>query len=271
MIEYLNTKHMIKPKLISILILMSALFLSSCELEEDEFDCYHEMEAPGFSDGTIYIDPDIITDEDVSAFNGIRYEGRFERYMFDRRVDNDLRLLAYVFHVTFDDGLACEFRLNPEFGSMDEAMRQAIRYATVIGQMPNCLRQELRTVTLHKGDELFSGVNGDILIHTGQAYWYDRDGILEESIFHEACHVSLDPYHYNAEYREAMCNDKAFISEYAEGDPADEDIAESFLTYFAVAYRSDRISWDVSDIIEEVNEYRLNYFDRQRFNMHPAD
>jgi len=68
-----------------------------------------------------------------------------------------------------------------------------------------------------------------------------------------------------------MCDDRAFISEYAENDPADEDLAESFLTYFAVAYRSDRISWDVRNIIEDVNEYRLNYFDRQRFNMHPAD
>ena len=87
---------MIKPKLISILILMSALFLSSCELEEDEFDCYHEMEAPGFSDGTIYIDPDIITEGDATAFNGILYEGRFERYMFDRRINDDTIFLGLV-------------------------------------------------------------------------------------------------------------------------------------------------------------------------------
>jgi len=250
---------------------MCGLFLSSCELDEDEFDCYHEMEAPGFREGTIFIDPDIITEEDASAFSGILYEGRFDRYMFDRRIDDDVRLLAYVFHVSFEDGLSCEFRLNPEFGSMGEAMDEAIYYATVIGQMPNCLRQELRTVTIHKGDQLFGGGDGDILIHTEQAYWYDKEGILEETIFHEACHVSLDPYHYNAEYREAMCHDRAFISEYAEENPSREDIAESFLTYFAVAYRSDRISWDVSDIIEDVNEYRLIYFDRQRLNMHPAD
>ncbi|MGZ2368156.1 hypothetical protein ACXR6G_00035 [Ancylomarina sp. YFZ004] len=262
---------MIKPKLISIFILMCGLFLSSCELEEDEFNCYNEMEAPGFREGTIFIEPDIITYEDASAFNGILYEGRFDRYLFDRRYDDDIRVLAYVFSVSFDDGLSCEFRLNPEFGSMDEAMSQAIRYATVIGQMPNCLRRDIRTVTIHKGDQLFGGGDGDILIHTEQAYWYDKEGILEESIFHEACHVSLDPYHYNAEYREAMCADKAFISEYAEEHPDREDIAESFLTYFAVAYRSDRISWKVRDIIEYVNDNRLSYFDRQRFDMYPAD
>ncbi|MGZ2368158.1 hypothetical protein ACXR6G_00045 [Ancylomarina sp. YFZ004] len=68
---------MIKPKLISIFILMCDLFHTACELDEDEFDCYEKMEVLGFRDGTIFIDPDIITDEDVSAFNGILYESRF--------------------------------------------------------------------------------------------------------------------------------------------------------------------------------------------------
>ena len=262
---------MIKPKLINVFILLCGLFVSSCELDEDDYRCNDVKEAPGFNTGTIFIDPDIITEDDASAFASILYEGRFERRMFDRRIDDDVWLLAYVFDVLFDDGLSCEVRVNPEFGSMNEAMNEAIYYATVIGQMPNCLRQELRTVTIHMGDELFGGGDGDILIHTEQAYLYERDGILEETIFHEATHVSLDPYHYNDDYRDAMCADKAFISEYAEDNPNREDIAESFLTYFAVAYRSDRISWDVQDIIEDVNEYRLDYFDSQRFNMHPAD
>lgn len=262
---------MIKPKLISIFILLCGLFVSSCELEEDDYRCNEETEAPGFRTGTIFIDPDIITEYDASAFAGISYEGRFERRMFDRRIDRDIFLLAYVFHVSFDDGLSCEVRVNPEFGSMNVAMDEAIYYATVIGRMPNCLRQGLRTVTIHMGDQLFGGGNGDLLIHTEQAYWYEKDGILEETIFHEATHISLDAYHFNNDYRDAMCADKAFISEYAEDNPNREDIAESFLTYFAVAYRSDRISWDVQNIIEDVNEYRLAYFDNQRFDMYPAD
>lgn len=262
---------MIKPKLISVFILFCGLFVSSCELDEDDYGCHEVKEVPGFKKGTIFIDPDIITVYDASAFAGILYEGRFETRMFDRRIDDDIILLAYIFDVSFDDGLSCEVRVNPEFGSMNMAMDEAIYYATIIGQMPNCLRQEIRTVTIHRGDQLFGGVDGDILIHTDQAYWYEKDGILEETIFHEATHVSLDPYHYNDEYRDAMCADKAFISEYAEDHPNREDIAESFLTYVAVAYRSDRISWDVQDIIEEVNAYRLDYFDNQRFDMYPMN
>lgn len=262
---------MIKSNLIRFFILLYAFFLSSCEIQDDAYGCHDEKEVPGFKMGTIFIEPDIITEYDASAFSGILYEGRFETRMFDRRLDADVILLAYVFDVSFDDGLSCKVRVNPEFGSMNVAMDEAIYYATIIGQMPNCLRQDLRTVTIHRGDELFGGADGDILIHTDQANRYDRDGILEETLFHEATHVSLDPYHYNDAYRDAMCADKAFISEYAEQYPNREDLAESFLTYFALIYRPNRISWDVQDIIEDVNEFRLDYFHSQRFDMYPAN
>ena len=53
--------------------------------------------------------------------------------------------------------------------------------------------------------------------------------------------------------------------------PDREDIAESYLLYFAVRYRSDRISSELKDTIESAIPNRLNYFDQQNFNMYPIE
>ena len=39
---------------------------------------------------------------------------------------------------------------------------------------------------------------GNLLIHTGQADRYAADGILEETLVHEAAHTSLDAAHASA-------------------------------------------------------------------------
>jgi hypothetical protein len=39
-------------------------------------------------DGTIFLDPDIVTEEDPSSFESITSKGQGTRNVFDRRVDN---------------------------------------------------------------------------------------------------------------------------------------------------------------------------------------
>ena len=63
--------------------------------------------------------------------------------------------------------------------------------------------------------------------------------------------------------------DCIFISSYAENNPEREDIAESYLTYLAVRYRSDRISSELKMKIESTIPNRIKYFDNKKFNMHP--
>ena len=50
-----------------------------------------------------------------------------------------------------------------------------------------------------------------------------------------------------------------------------EDIAESYLPYFAVRYRSERITPELRDSIESAIPNRIKYFDAQNFNMYPLD
>lgn len=220
--------------------------------------------------GTIFIDPDVITASDPTAFEGLQYTGQARRVMFDRRVDAFLAVDAYLFAATFDDGLTVEIQVNPEFGSPDEARVQADAYALVIGRLPTALRRDVDTVWIHQGTYPFGGGNDNLLIHTGQAALYEAGGILEEALVHEAAHTSLDAVHATAPgWLAAQRADQTFISTYARDNPAREDIAESVLPWLAVRHRASRISAALTETITRAIPNRLTYFDNQRFDMHP--
>lgn len=219
--------------------------------------------------GTIFIDPDIVTPEDPTLFSGQDYAGRGLRQMFDRR-SGWVTLNAFLFDVTFSDGLTAEFQVNPEFGTRSAAEREVERFAPAIGQLPTVLRADMETVWIHQGNNPFGGGNNNILIHTGQAEEYVRDGILEETLIHEAAHTSLDAQHARSDgWLAAQAADPEFISTYARDNPFREDIAESFLTYIAVRHREDRISRQMSATIQNTIPNRLAYFDAQDLDLFP--
>lgn len=220
--------------------------------------------------GTIFLDPDIITAADPTTFQSAPYAGRGMRTMFDRRVNNWITVNAYLFAASFDDGLAAEIQVNPEFASVAAAEVEALKYGNVIGRLPHVLRTDLQTVWIHKGVQPFGGGNNNILIHTGQSAVYEADGILEETLVHEASHTSLDADHAAAPgWLAAQAADGSFISVYARDNPTREDIAESFLPYVALCCRSDRISQDLADTFTQTIPNRLAYFASQSFDMHP--
>src|SRR5262249_49389181 len=144
------------------------------------------------------------------------------------------------------------------------------RFAPVIGQLPNVLRSNVRTVWIHQGVQPFGGGSNSLTIHTGQADLYAAEGILQETLIHEACHASLDDGYENAAGSLAARRaDPGFISTYARDYPAREDIAESFLPWFAVRYRANRISAELANTIRTTIPNRMAYFDDQHFNMFP--
>ena len=220
--------------------------------------------------GTIFIDEDIITEDDTSTFLSAPYAGQGMRQMFDRRVNDWIYINAFLFNATFDDGISCEIQVNPEFGSSENAFLVSETYGIEIGRLPTCLRNDIETVWIHMGTEPFGGGNNNILIHTGQGDNYSNAGILEETLVHEASHTSLDTYHASSDgWLNAQSLDNMFISTYAQNYPNQEDIAESFLVYLAVQYRSSRISEETYQIITQTIPNRIQYFNEQNFNMYP--
>ena len=226
--------------------------------------------APPFS-GTIFLDSDIITENDPTTLTGLTAAGRGSRQMFDRRANAFITVDAYLFNATFSGGSGTvEIQVNPEFGSAEAARVEAEKYAPVIGRLPAILRRDLETVWIHKGLEPFGGGNNNLLIHTEQGDSYAADGILEETFVHEATHTSLDsPHATSSGWRAAQANDPDFISTYAQDFPDHEDLAESFLPWLALRYARNRISDDLADTISATIPNRVAYFDSQNFNMAP--
>ena len=247
------------------LLLLSLGLILACE---NEMGCESN---PPFS-GTIFIDKDIITSADSSTLEVVIYSGIGQREMFDRRVNDWITINAYLFNASFNDGLMCEIQVNPEFGSPDSALAEALKYGEEIGRLPTVLRKDVETVWIHKGTKPFGGGNNNLLIHTGQAANYINEGILEETFVHEAAHTSLDSSHtFSNGWISAQNSDCNFISNYAKEYPQREDIAESFLPWLAVKYRFDQISRGLKDTILQTIPNRIEYFDNQSFDMYPVN
>lgn len=257
-----------KHPVISILylILMGLFF---CCTSDTEPTIPKVQFSPPFN-GTIFLDPDIVTASDPTTFSSLTYVGQAQRKMFDRRVNDWITTNPFLFKANYIDGMSIEFQINPEFKTVAEAEIQALKYAEVIGKLPTALRKDVKTSWIHLGTQPFGGGNNNLLIHIGQSNLYEKEGILEETFIHEAAHTSLDAAHASSKgWINAQNTDPSFISTYAFDDPRREDIAETFLLYVALRYRSDRVSASLRDKILETVPNRIKYFDSQKFNMNP--
>ena len=256
-------------KIISLLTHSLIVFLLACKISDAQPSISKVQLDPPF-DGTIFLNPDIITGSDPSTFTSLEYAGQAERTMFDRRVDDWITVRPFIFIANYDDGLSIEIQLNPEFKNVAEAEIQALKYAEVFGKLPTALREDVHTSWIHKGTHPFGGGNNNLLIYIGQTLAYENDGILEETLVHEASHSSLDEYHSaSSGWIKAQNLDPSFISTYARDNPEREDVAETFLLYLALRYRPERIDSTLKDTILETIPNRIKYFDSLNLEMYP--
>ena len=221
--------------------------------------------------GTIFVAPDLITSSDPTDFIGLTPKGRGSRQMFDRRDRAGwIKKQAILFEARYRDGSTIEIQANPEFDEQS-ARVEASRFAPVIGRLPRCLRRDVKTVWLHRGMSDFGGGNENLLIYSDRAAEYIAKGILEETLFHEATHTSIDPrYKNDRKWKAAQKRDGNFISAYARDNPDREDLAESFVLYFAARHRPDRINALNRSKIESAIKQRLDYFDALKLDYSPA-
>ena len=225
----------------------------------------------GIWDGQAARTANILDASDPTSLRSVTYAGRGERRIDDRRTGGQITVDAYLFAARYD-GPELEFRVNPEFGGVEAAETEVMKYAPAIGRLPAVLLSRARLVDINAGDLGFGGNSrsGRFLIHTGRGERNLRAGLLEEVLLHEGGHISLDPTHANApDWRAAQQADGVFVSEYARDYPDREDVAESIVAYFAVRYRPERLSEADRAAILAAIPNRLAYFDRQGFDMSP--
>jgi hypothetical protein len=199
-----------------------------------------QTDDPPFSDtaGTVF---DIIRTSDPSLFSCLEDAGRGERQIWDKRVDGEPIVNAFLFMSRYKDGTNIEIAINPEFGNVDDARAEAMRYAAPLGQLPTSLRRGIAKFSVHKGNEGFHAGTGQIVFYSEKAdqrMTYDH---LEESIFHESVHASWDAEHRLADgWIAAQQADGMFLTEYGRNSPDREDLAETALFAYAILHHPDR-------------------------------
>lgn len=206
---------------------------------------------------------DIIRADDPTSFRCLTYAGQAPRQIWDKRVDGEPVVDAFLFNADYADGSTVEMAVNPEFASADRARAEAMRYAVPLGQLPALLRAGVKRFSIHGGDKAFHAGTGQIVVYADKARQRIEQNHLEESIFHEAVHASLDDKHREAPaWKQAQIADGRFLTSYGQSRPDREDLAETALFAFAILRFPDRFPPIDSDTVRDAVPHRFAYIEQ---------
>lgn len=239
-----------------------ALILGLCPLFASEVHA-----DPPF-DETYLVSAEIIRGTDGTTFIGSRYLGNVVQNMRDNRRGRRAPDLwkdenVHEFQASFAEGIDIPVYVSLDFGDQTRAELTAQPYLLIFGQLPTILKVGVDAIMIQPGDAFWAGgQRRTIVFHHGKFDRLYQSGHVEELIFHEATHASLEPGNWDSvEWTDAQRLDQAFISTYGERYPAREDFAESYLMYYASRIKSDRISSNLRAQIERTIPARIEYFE----------
>jgi hypothetical protein len=220
--------------------------------------------------GTVFANPNIITKECPSRLLSMGEPSKGTRTFFDRRTGRFSETAVHIFKAKFEAGRQIEICVNGEFTDPGQVRSLARKYAGEIGRLPVCLCERIETVIIHDGKCLFGGGNANVMIHLKQAEEYEKGGFLEEALFHEAVHTSIDEaLSGDRKWSSGIASARTFISDYAKAHPAREDAAESLLLYFGMKFRPQVMDKAAMADIRRGLDWRVAYFDSKRLDWRP--
>ena len=115
-------------------------------------------------EGTVWVDPDIITPADPTTLQSLAYAGRGRHLVYDRRPNDWVWMSVHLFDVRFEEERRVEVWVNPEF-DFATARTLANQYARMFGRLPAVLRDCVKAIEVHDGDYAAGGNDGLGRIH----------------------------------------------------------------------------------------------------------
>ena len=206
---------------------------------------------------------DIIQKDDPSTFVCLEYIGRGDRQIWDKRVDGEPIVNAFLFVARYNDGTKVEIAINPEYETQEKAKEEALRFAGPLGQLPTLLRAGIHRFSVHMGEQAFHAGTGQVSSIQVLPTTARATTILRSCYFHESVHASLDEDHRLSDaWKKAQLSDGRFLTAYAEESPEREDLAETALFAFAILQHPDRFPpSDTDDTLRAVPN-RIEYMKR---------
>lgn len=219
---------------------------------------------PLFPNSVTSNDLDFIHDDDPAAAYCLQFSALTRAEMPDKRHDELFADNVRTFVASFADGPTVEIRLHPAISSEDEARDLATHVAGALAKLPTPMRDLLNHVVIHQGDE--TAFAEDL----GRFFVLSSDNIraristhdLQETVFHEAVHATLDvPHADSAAWRAAQTADGRFLTTYAADNPDGEDMAESALFAWAMIKHPGRLPPEIETAVAALIPNRLTFFE----------
>ena len=184
--------------------------------------------------------------------------------MPDKRRDTLFDNGTFIFQANYKDGTSVGLWAHSDFGSQAAALKSVEPVAQAVGKLPTVMRSKLDHVVIHKGDKTaFGEADGHFfVIYSDNIRTRIRNHDLEETVFHESVHATLDAkYLRNRVWRNAQRADGAFITNYAANLPKKEDLAESALFAWTMLVHPGRLPARVEQRARDIMPKRLAFFD----------
>jgi hypothetical protein len=226
-----------------------------------------QEEAPRglYPSSVVGTDFDFLQEGDPDAFDRLEYRGEGLPEMPDKRGGAPLCQKAFMFVARFTDGTSVHLSIDADFGTGEEARKEALRYTPRLGRLPTSLRNGVDRVIVHKGGKdttAFSDV-GVMALYSENATKRIGTHDLEETVFHESVHAAWDRLHRESpQWMEARKRDGQFVTDYAAKNPEGEDLAESALFAYALIHHPERIPAADADRIRKAIPARIEFVAR---------
>ena len=219
---------------------------------------------PLYPNSVVSNDHEFIATSDDSAFACLVFEGRHKAEMPDKRSDQLRAEDNFIYTAHYTDGTSVGIWAHPNFKTEERALKSVTPAAEAVGKLPTFMRRVLDHVVIHRGNATaFSDHLGHFFVlYSANIKVRIRNHDLEETVFHEAVHATLDyKYARSAAWRELQKADGDFITKYAKRKPTREDLAESALFAWAMTMHPGRLPARVEARVREIMPNRLAFLE----------
>ncbi|WP_323764282.1 hypothetical protein [Marinovum sp.] len=203
------------------------------------------------------------TDPDALACLVDRGDGR--REMPDKRGGPLIAEGVHLFDARYLDGAVVPIWAHPALGDRAAALQTVAPLAQAIGKLPAFMRAGLDHVVVLKGDEsAFAEDRGRFfVVYSDNVARRIATHDLEETVFHESVHATLDQPHARSEgWLAAQRADGAFLTGYGAENPEGEDLAETLLIAHAALRHPDRLPAAVHQALATQVPQRLAFLEQ---------
>lgn len=251
---------------IKLLLILCCLGLVSCSetIKEATNENSTPTVVPLFRNSIVSTEIDFIQSTDPDAFVSVAYLGRADKEMPDSRNDNLFDRDTYVFEASFSNGKKVGIWAHSSFGSESAAQVYVDKLTSRLGKLPEFMRDVLSHVVLHKGDAGASSESEGhfIILYSDNMDTRISNNDLEETVFHETVHASLDALHAKSTaWKQAQIKDGNFITAYGKEFALREDLAESAIFAYTMIKYPGRLSADLEKWVTTNIPNRFAFFE----------